>query len=126
MASVELPRVPKIADLDYDFQVKKFLHRPTERDGCKHEHRCAKRPTGAPTAAATGAPMVAPAASATAIVDQLKQARALINAATDAIIKVRDRELGVTNDELERLYDAAWDVYDAGDQVSDLVDSFIE
>jgi hypothetical protein len=39
---------------------------------------------------------------------------------------VRDRELGVTNDELERLYDAAWDVYDAGDQVSDLVDSFIE
>jgi len=125
-----LARPPSILSADYEYQVRKLLPHRAPRTGTKYEHRVERRgqavgAVGAFAAADIGA-SASTASSASGIVEQLKQARALINAAKDGILRVRDRDMTVTNDDLERIYDSSWDVYDTGDQLTDLVDSFVE
>ena len=132
MESSELPRPPSILDPTFEHQARQLVKQAFERIGTKHSRREARgaqigapASAGIPQSADVGA-SASVARTASGVIDQLKQARALTVAAKEAILLIRDREISVTSDELELLYDRAWDVFDSADELTDLIDSFVE
>ena len=129
--SSELPRPVSIMDPTFELEVRKLTKQALERVGSKHDRRARaseQRPAiGAsfapPDAAAVGA--VVPDNAAT-LLSSLRQSRALFEGAESAVRNVRDRKLALSMQELEEVYDAAWDAFDVADRLTDLLDSFVE